>query len=268
MRSLATPRTMAILPILVLATVVGACVARAQVNPAWDHYRFYEAFPTRGSSLIGPPVGLTDQFGAWQYGYSLFAAFLAPSEKVHGASSFPINDPDLHYTFWVLGIETFAMLGVQFSNQFGPQTVDLSGNSVHLVNPALKNGAPGALIPVANHYKCYNCTGDPVNVTVTLKDQFFERTVLVMSPQIFCNPAIKTDSDGTSYQIIDPAQYYVAYSVDPMFVEGLTVLVTDQYLSDVELALYDDPLLWVPSTMGAPTGGRSSTWGRLKTLYR
>lgn len=254
---------------LLLATllVVGASAAHAQVSPLWDHYRTYAATLT---ALSAPPgtIGLIDQFGDWQYTVPLeLVRFSNPDEKYHAPNLYPINDPRLHYTWWYLGSEPFTRPSVLVTNQFGPQIVDVFGDEIYLLNPAIKND-PIPEIPVANHYKCYRCQGDPPGISVVLSDQFKQRTATVLEPVVLCNPAVKTvEPGGFVYPIVDHNQHYVGYLIEPQEF-AVTAMVSDQFIRDQQLLIFNDFLLLVPSEKHDATPTESGTWGRVKKLYR
>jgi hypothetical protein len=145
--------------------------------------------------------------------------------------------------------------------------IHVGGGGQFLLNPALKNPMPGEEIPVANHYKCYNCEGAAPNATVVLKDQFIERTAIVGPPIWLCNPTKKTVVGGPTYDMVDPDQHLVCYQI-PGEVTDFSAAVTDQFVPGSQLRLIDYRYLCVPSTKHDPTQTEQSTWGRLKTLYR
>jgi len=238
--------------------------ANAQVNPNWDHYHVYTVAPHPSS---GFHVSLIDQFGATPHTVQVMNYFANPVQKQHGALVFPINNPQLHYTWWVLDPQPFSK-DVIASNQFGDQPLHLSEID-YLLAPALKNAPAGQPLPVANHYKCYACQGNAVNVPVTLVDQFFGRSALVGFPRFFCTPTDKiVQETGQTFPMTDPNQHYTVYEIDPIST-GFSATVRDQFL--IQGGTVSFPLsvmLMVPTTKSFPTPTESHTWGRLKTLYR
>jgi hypothetical protein len=199
-------------------------------------------------------VTLVDQFQQTTWFVRQLAHFANPVQKDHAGSTFPIHRPDLHYTW------------------FGDQTLQVGtnafGDSEYLLNPALKNAAAGTPLPVANHYRCYPCTGAPVNVPVILTDQFLTRTALVIVPRFFCTPAEKRLADGTVFPIVDAAQHYTVYDMD-FNNTPFSARISDQFITDHQLSLiFLDRWLMVPTRKELPTQSKPSTWGRLKSLYR
>src|SRR6185503_10568411 len=115
---------------------------------------------------------------------------------------------------------------VVVSNQFGAsQSIVVNAGTLRaLLNPALKDET--GPLPVANHYKCYSCTGSAPNATVQLQDQYTTRTAVVGAAAWLCNPAKKTVEGGATYDIVDPEQHYVCYSIGAEAVQQ-TPTVTD-----------------------------------------
>ena len=273
MRQLAPHRALGILGmVMFVAMGIPAGTARAQVNPTWDHYKAY---------LLGDPVTLPasvqvtlqDQFQQTTWFVRQTGMFANPVQKEHGGSIFPINHPELHYTWWhsgrVPGPFTTAVIAI---NQFGDQTIQVGsspfGDSEFLLNPSLKNAPAGTPLPVANHYWCYPCSGSPVNVSLILSDQFLTRPALVGVPRFFCTPAEKRLEDGTVYPIVDAAQHYTVYDMD-FNNTAFTARVSDQFITDQLFNfILIDRLLMVPTRKELPTETKSTTWGRVKSMYR
>src|SRR5205823_3868406 len=148
--------------------------------------------------------------------------------------------------------------------QFGDQTLNVT-QAVYLLNPALKNQQ--GTIPPRNHYKCYLCNGQPVNVPVTLTDQFDIWSTTVMVPRFFCNPASKQDPTG-NYPIVDPNQHYICYEFQPEDPGQFTATFQDQFVPNGPLSLGPSRWLCVPTYKLGVTGTHGDTWGRMKMLYR
>lgn len=72
-----------------------------------------------------------------------------------------------------------------------------------------------AVIPDANHYKCYPILGysDFRPVTVFLKDQFWSAKAQVLRPVYLCNPVQKTAPDGRVYDPPQPEAHLVCYEI-------------------------------------------------------
>lgn len=244
--------------------------ANAQVDPLWDHYKVYFVNPPIPYPVPGPPVTLTDQFGQYTHQVQMMERFMNPVAKTHppGGPTYPINNPDLHYSWWLISPQPFSAQ-VAASNQFGDQTLNVF-DAWYLLNPALKNqhGAP----PIGNHYKCYNCEGQPVNVPVQMVDQFGTWQANVTFPRYLCNPVEKhigvPGDGGSTYPVLDPNQHYVCYEFQPEDPTPHAVVVTDQFVTDRTADLFPSRLICVPSLKQIVTSTAPSTWGRIKILYR
>ena len=115
-----------------LALVAGK--ANAQVNPRWDHYKAYiiDLFQPPPPGL--PTVFLRDQFGTYNHTVNFLYQFMNPTTKEVGPPNpgvFPINDPDLHYSWWQISPQPFSG-GVIVSNQFGDQPLNVFLDRVQL----------------------------------------------------------------------------------------------------------------------------------------
>ena len=87
--------------------------------------------------------------------------------------------------------------------------IDLAAKDVKSIDMA------DAVIPDANHYKCYPILGhsDFRPLRVHLKDQFWSTKVEVLRPVYLCNPVRKTTEDGTSYEPPQPEAHLVCYEI-------------------------------------------------------
>jgi hypothetical protein len=211
-------------------------------------------------------VTLIDQFQVTTHGTVVLDWFANPVEKRHDPEIYPITRPELHYSWWRLTPELPFSQDLVAINQFGEQFLQLD-RSVYLLNPANKNTPTGAPLPVANHYKCYSCIGQPVNVSVFLTDQFFGRPATVLAPRFFCTPVEKRTSDGLTHPIVDVDQHYTVYDIDPT-TQFWTATFADQFIPFGEIVLNLDQLLMVPTRKVIPTEAGPSTWGRVKAQYR
>lgn len=253
--------------LLVLLTALLAIVAgraQAQINPLWDHYKAY-------GNLTHPrndqDVTLTDQFQSFVNRVQYLDWFANPVEKRHDPLIYPIHRPELHYAWYQITQRPLVPRDVIATDQFGDHLIHV-GRETYLLNPALKNAPAGTPLPVANHYLCYECTGNPVDVPLILTDQFFTRPTSHLVPRYFCNPVQKVTSSGAVYPIMDPAQHYLVYDMTDFTSQIWTATYSDQFLQNQPVQLIIDRLLMVPSLKQLPTESATSTWGRLKSLYR
>jgi hypothetical protein len=266
MHSLPTPVSGRALAALVLSLAVLAGLAGptdADVDPSWDHYK---AYVLQQPIPYDTQVTLHDQFGVTSHVTQSLDRFANPVEKRHGTVISPIHRPDLHYAWWKITPEVPVGRDLVVINQFGEQGITVD-RSVYLLNPALKNEASDVPLPLANHYKCYTCSGPPVSADVFLTDQFFARPALVLDPRFFCTPVEKHVAGGAVYPIVDREQTYVVYEIagTPLI---WTASIRDQFLSSAFVTLFNDHLLMVPTDKLTPTPEGPSTWGRVKSQYR
>jgi hypothetical protein len=234
--------------------------AQAQPDPSWDHYKAYDVTP-----LTFPgQVTLVDQFGATTHQTLFLDWFANPVAKQHGPAFYSINRPELHYSWWRLDPEVAVSKDLIAINQFGEQSLHLD-RVVYLLNPALKNASPAVPLPVANHYKCYACTGPSVNTQVFLTDQFYSRPATVFNPRFFCTPTDKF-FNGQIDPMINHNQHYTVYEIDPG-PQIWPATFRDQFMG-ASIDLRDDRLLMVPTEKVIPTDAGPTTWGRVKSQYR
>lgn len=252
-----------LLPALAVALpLLAGARAEAQFDPLWDHYKVYMT-PPIPTPPLGTPVELIDQFGVYNHTVFQLDRFMNPTAKQDLNGNFPINDPVLHYSWWLISPQPFSG-SVIVSNQFGDQPLIVQ-DAIYLLNPALKNqtGSP----PPMNHYKCYFCDGQPVNKTVVMTDQFGQWNANVTFPRYLCNPVVK-NVPGATYPIIDSDQHYVCYEFEPEDPTPHLATFTDQFVQNALLDLHPARWICVPSLKQHPTDVGQDTWGRLKQIYR
>jgi hypothetical protein len=213
-------------------------------------------------------VTLLDQFMRSTNQVSQLEKFANPVQKEHHGQTFPINRPELHYSWWRISPDPFS-IPIIAKNQFGDQPLTVL-SSRYLLNPAKKNAPSTLPIPVANHYKCYDCQGQPITLPapITLTDQFYTRTAQTLVPRFFCTPVEKRTQEGLIYPMTDPRQHYTVYEIQPGF-QIWPALISDQFITDRNVELQNDRYLMVPTDKTfPPTDTKSSSWGRLKQIYR
>lgn len=257
-----SPRKL-IVPLLLLAVLAFAAgSATAQVPPHWDHYKVYQVEAPVPYTTV---VQLRDQFGFSTHATHLMDWFANPVEKNHAGRIFPITHPELHYSWWRIDPQPFS-IDIIASNQFGDHPLHVF-DAKYLLNPATKNAPVGAPIPPANHYKCYSCAGQPLTAPLFLRDQFYQRNASQLIPVFFCTPVEKQTSSGQVYPMLDPDQHYVVYDIGPG-PGAFPAHVVDQFV-EAQILMTADRFLMVPTLKHfPPTDVKSSTWGRLKQLYR
>ncbi len=254
------------LALVAITIALVPAIANAQVSPTWDHYKLYNMIPV----ILPPapiPVVLNDQFGLRTHDVQWLALFMNPTVKevtVPTPGIFPINNPDLHYSWWRINQDGFSGV-VAANNQFGNQTLNVYG-SAYLLNPARKD-QPGAP-PTANHYKCYDCDGPSIQIPVTLTDQFDRWSTVVFFPRYFCNPVEKQVAGQPPHPIIEPNQHYVCYTISPQDPIQRVVTMTDQFMTNQTIQLNGGLMLCVPTDKLGVTPTARDTWGKVKMLYR
>jgi hypothetical protein len=232
-------------------------VTLANPLPTWDHYKTYMISEP---PIIQMPFEAEDQFGFAFHTTFALEQLAAPAIK----NQEPMTDSLTHYTWWVIdGDEPGRWVITE--NQFGEQGLYVE-DARYFLNPALKN-ATGGDLPIKNHYKCYEAMGPPVGLEVSLWTQFGMEQVMVMEPEVFCNPAKKIDRYGDVFDIVDPHLHFVCYRIEPPQFMGIPVVMWDQFLQE-QVFLTHSQWLCVPSMKTGVVQGEQSTWGRLKSMYR
>lgn len=214
-----------------------------------DHFRCY---PPLNNPVVNTNIQLIDQFDAALHAVEninqlTIFRFCNPAKKAVGGVVTPIVNIKHHLTFFLINPQPLIMRAVTVRNQFGTQTLsvaDARALAVPTGKAIFPNPAPPAPLDL-DHYKCYIASGNPVNVLVTLSDQFFGETVGVTQPLAFCNP-VKKIHDGVTTGILNPDGHLVCYATTPSAFAGATVNISNQFgLFTLELSRPD--LLCVPS---------------------
>jgi hypothetical protein len=214
-----------------------------------DHFRCY---PPLNNPVVNTNIQLIDQFDAALHSVEninqlTIFRFCNPAKKTVGGVVTPIVNIKHHLTFFLINPQPLIMRAVTVKNQFGTQTLsvaDARALAVPTGKAIFPNPAPPAPLDL-DHYKCYIASGNPVNVLVTLSDQFFAESVGVTQPLAFCNPVTKIH-DGITTGIRNPDGHLVCYATTPSAFAGATVNISNQFgLFTLELSRPD--LLCVPS---------------------
>src|SRR5439155_1367870 len=156
----------------------------------------------------------------------------------------PITNPDSHLKLYNLAAEAAPIRVVTVNNQFGQQTLQVF-DPVILAVPTQKLplNPPHDL----DHFKCYQCTGDPLpNVFVDLLDQFHnELNVQMFVPVYFCNPVEKTHNNVVT-PIEHPDAHLVFYLISQQaFTTSITTV--NQFGIEQDLPINPADLPGVPS---------------------
>jgi hypothetical protein len=221
--------------------LVGAMPATAKV-PELDHFFCYKA---KGQT-IGVKVALQDQFDSHPVVTVVGAParFCNPVTKVHDNVVTEIRDPDAHLTFYRIRPVVSSLWSVLVANQFGRQKLRV-GAATELAVPTFKM-LPGHEPPAdLDHFKCHRATGDRVDESVVLKDQFQGAQVRVGAPVLFCNPTLKIHN-GETTKVSHPEAHLTCYRTLPSTPFDKVVPVRNQF-GKAKLSLSSPNLLCVPS---------------------
>jgi hypothetical protein len=212
-----------------LALLIPASASGSHVFPfPADHYVCYSARDTSEPQQNPPPVLVTDQFERAQYDPAPVLRFCAPADK-NGEG---VDDPVIHLKSYpitrVSPLPVVRRFNLTIANQF--ETVRIMTNlqaARELMVPSTKNSLlpPDETSPGFEHYKCY--TFRPLEFparTVTVADQFGQRTVTVVSRHRLCNPAQKNEEP-----IRFGARHLVCYGIEPVFVAFANVTALNQF---------------------------------------
>jgi hypothetical protein len=204
------------------------------VQPEPDHYQTYPI--SAATAPNGPIVQIDDQFGTQTTDLGRSIRFLVPVDK----NDEGITDPISHLTCYDI-VDGASAPPVISTNQFGAQPLTL-GDPDSLCVPTEKLITPGAVD--VDHYKCYEAVGAPLDVGVSLVDQFQGRTALALDPKLFCAPASKNGEP-----IDDPDTHLTCYSTSPIGGAPGPVPILNQFLAaPVQIELLEAQLLCAPST--------------------
>lgn len=237
--------------------VLIAVAPSAQIVPVNEnHYLVYNS--VTAMSFPGP-ILLADQFVEITVDNVSLKEFANPVNKNFEG----YFDTTVHHTWWIID-DPQPWRRVFLDNQFGPQMFMVKDGR-YLVLPALKDqfGPP----PVANHYKCYDCQGPPVDILVDLEDQWGADVRTATFPRYWCNPVDKMVG-LMLYQIIDQAAHLACYDLDLVIQRaGFQGDVTDQFMQGV-IEVDDGHMLCVPSIKSGWVPTKETTWGKVKSLYK
>ena len=194
--------------------------------PPLDHFKGYTLLGPVGA--IENEVYLEDQFSAFWASADVAYEFFTPAVKWHeGVPTelwYPDNDImlfDISYT------GEFPDWEVTVFNQFGPQVLGV-GAPVKLAVPTAEFFDEPLPPPVdLDHFLLYEAFGPPIELPVTLDDQFVTgEEVLVLEPVFFANPVQKTHGDVTP--ILNPWGHLVFYRITGDFL-GVTAFFSNQF---------------------------------------
>ena len=219
-----------------------------QVTPAIiDHFLCYEA----EGNEVERTVSLEDQFGLeLEVEVEEPELFCNPVAK-NGMFPDDLINPEAHLTGYEIedeGEEVERVVVIE--NQFGQQTLTVEEPELLFVptGKLMVDGVPTGLDEPKglDHFKCYEAEGDPVNVTVSLQDQFgLELLVEVEEPELFCNPVAKDVIFPVD--LINPEAHLTCYVIEDEDEVERDVILTNQFGQGQMLEVEEPELLCVPS---------------------
>ncbi|UCH83118.1 MAG: hypothetical protein JSW50_11695 [Candidatus Latescibacterota bacterium] len=221
-----------------------------------NHYLVYEV--PQAYTFTGQ-ITLIDQFRQFSTDFVELDKFATPVEK----NGEPVFDYERHQTWWMID-DPQSIWWTLFDNQFGRQQWRVKDGR-YLVLPAFKNQPGGGYPTMANHYKCYDAIGPPVDITVLLVDQFYTYQMIAKDPVLFCNPVEKW-VDGNMYPIAYPDAHLACYRLEPIMTTGWGALASDQF-GMWQLELIEPCWLCLPTLKIEAVPNEPSTWGKIKSLY-
>jgi hypothetical protein len=217
------------------------------------------------------PVQVRDQFFGGPILVDTLERLLNPVYKIHGTQTFPPRNPELHYTWWRVRPPVRVDQTVVYYDQFFPQGQTVTVDTLaFLLTPASKRLQPPVPPPPPgeNHYLCYRIFGIRPSATVGLQDQFRATQAPVLYPNYLCAPCYK--QHGTAQYPPRDSTHLIFYEVNNPFPPRLPY-IDDQFLEPHAIEVFQRPIefLVTPARkqhISTPT--KTSTWGRMKTLYR
>jgi energy-converting hydrogenase Eha subunit F len=257
----------AFVAVAVACITLAAGSAHAQppnTPPGVDHYLVYKVL---NPPQYPVPVILSDQFLQHVTSQVLtLEFFMTPVNKNHEG----IIDDITHYTWWLTSAQPFGATAL-VSNQFRPDQALNVFDPHFLLNPALKGitQPPSGPIPPKNHYRVYDANGLPIEVPVSLQDQFYQYQAMVHFPR-FLAPPVEKIFQGVVFPIFDPVAHLVIYDISmlpPVAPPPPPVFAKDEF-GIWHLELGQPIFLCVPSYKTGVVGTQGTTWGKLKALYR
>jgi hypothetical protein len=190
-----------------------------------DHFKCYHTLQIGFPRFERREVTTDDQFGSAVTSVRRPWRLCNPVDK-NGEG---IDEPASHlmcYQADDAGI--FERRYVQVQNQFGEQQLSVI-RTESLCLPAEKDGVPRPPGSALDHFKCYRVhrrhgTPDFQPRTVTLADQFEDKTVTVIKPLLLCNPV-----DKAGEGVRDPTCHLTCYKIKQDSFEPRVATVVDQF---------------------------------------
>jgi hypothetical protein len=208
-----------------------------------DHFKGYimeTPIPAEQNEIY-----LEDQFNAFWAEATLANVFCTPTVKWHEGVPTELFYPDNHLMLFDISyIGEFPGMSVFVYNQFGYEGL-VVGAPVKLAVPTQKLDPPHSPPIDLDHFLLYEAFGLPVEVSVTLDDQFITgEDVLVFVPIYFATPVQKTHGPDTT-PIVNPWGHLIFY-------QAIGELTTIPVVADNQFGL-SMPVLTEPFFIAVPT---------------
>ena len=176
--------------------------------PPLDHFKGYIHTPIPAEPN---EIYLEDQFNAFWAEATLANVFCTPAVKWHEGVPSELFYPDNHLMLFDISYTgEFPDMSVFVYNQFGFEGL-VVGAPVKLAVPTQKLDPPHSPPINLDHFLLYEAFGFPIEVPVTLDDQFITgEEVLVFQPIYFASPVQKTHGPDTT-PIANPWGHLVFY---------------------------------------------------------
>jgi len=218
-----------------------------------NHYKAWRVTPM----TVGQVRQVKDQFMTDTLDLVQLEYLSNPVRKVvfndTGNDTFDIADQDDHLT-WYRAFGRDTLLSVEYVNQFESTTVEIDSVN-YLLLPAQKDGhlPPDSL----DHYKAYRIRNPQLfNFPVQLEDQFDRLMGTVENITSFLPVYFLTPCQKENEQTYDMATHYVAYVIPPMSYNGPPRQITDQFLFQRTVDVFNSQFVLVPTrkiSVGQPT---------------
>ncbi len=165
------------------------------------------------------------------------------------SDTFKISDPDDHLT-WYRANGRDTLIRVEYVNQFESTKIEIDSVKYLLV-PAQKDGhlPPDSV----DHYKAYRIRNpQAISVPIQLEDQFDRlmgtvENVTSLMPVYFLTPCQKYNASGLPEPTYDMSTHYVAYIIPPMNYTAQPRFITDQFLANRTIDVFNSQYLLVPT---------------------
>lgn len=215
----------------------GSCTSPSRTCQAAPSPQHYATYDVTNPERVTETVTLSDQFGTRTVRLEEIDWLWNPAEKRRvGHEPSPILRPSEHYACYEIPYISTASRTVHVRNQFVGDSTLTVGRPLALCTPAAKThtGTPGSFSIGADHYQCYDVTGESprfTSETLGITDQFGARTIRLDRARELCNPVAKTRASGAVEPIQRPDEHFVCYRIttfSPSF-SALTVFTRTQF---------------------------------------